>query len=132
MTKGLLPTLALLLFAGCNSANHEGMPADLLYRTVPVPERFLGGDPWPGYDRELKRFTYAYESGWRNCVDVYARKIGHQACESDKMGNGWPAELDGYWKGFSDAENRVRSLIKRLGKAKAQETLKKALLSPEM
>jgi len=132
MTKSLLPTLALLLFAGCHSATHDRTPADLLHHTVPVPERYRGGDPWPGYDGELKRFTYAYENGWWGCVEVYASDIGHQACESDKMGNGWPSEVDGYWIGFSDAENRVRALIKRLGKAKAQETLKKALFSPAM
>ena len=130
--KSFALTSLLVVFAlGCSHAPKGTTPTELLAHQVNPPAIHRDDDPWPGFDGNSKRYTYAYESAWWACIEIFARDIDHQVSVGDKAGNGWPAEVDGYWAGFSDAERRVRAIIGKFGKEKAQELLKKALLAPE-
>ncbi|MBI3884932.1 MAG: hypothetical protein HY302_04290 [Opitutae bacterium] len=125
-------TCLFVAFAiGCRHVPKSPDPWELLSHQVNPPAIHRWGDPWPGFDGDNKRYTYAYESAWWACIEIFARDIDHQVTVGDKAGNGWPAEVDGYWAGFSDAELRVRAIIGKFGKEKAQELLKKASLAPE-
>lgn len=130
--KSFVLTFLFVAFAlGCSHAPKVTTPTDLLSHQVAPPAIHRGGDPWPGFDGSSKRYIYAYESAWWACIEIFARDIDHKVTVGDKAGNGWPAEVDGYWAGFSEAELRVRTIIGKFGKERAQTLLKQALLPPE-
>ena len=132
MKKLLLLVFTSAIIGGCSSAPKDESPAHLLYHDILPPKIYRGGDPWPTYDGESKRFTYAYENAWWSCIRDFSENIDHTPTIGDKAGNGWPSEVDGYWCGYSDAEIRVRKIINKFGKERARIIFQKALNAPEM
>ena len=84
----------------------------------------------PGFSGDLNRYIYSYEAGWWTCVERYAKDIDHKANDGDRMGNGWPSEVGGYWDGSTDCERRVRKIIDMLGKPRAQKVFEQSLHMP--
>jgi hypothetical protein len=104
----------------------------LLSHKVSIPREFRGGDGWPTFDGDAKRYLDFYESGWWDCVETYSEEIDFAPTDANRCNSsGWPSETTGYWKGYSDAERRVRRIVSRLGKREAQIVLRKSLQAPE-
>jgi hypothetical protein len=124
--------LLLLAFGGCAAVPREDSPVSLLSHDVSVPRRYRAGDAWPGFDGDAKRYVSFYEAGWWDCVAQLAKDIDYRPTVSDRAANGWPCEVDGCWDGYTAAEVRVATLIRRYGKKKARDILEASLSAPPM
>ena len=114
-----------LVFGGCA----EMSAPVLVHDTVRVPVRFQGARGAAGDISDHERYLAAYEDGWWQCLANYLEDIDYHPTETEKAGNGWPSEWEGRADGFNDAERQVESLIRRFGKTKTREALKKMLCS---
>lgn len=118
-----LTVAGALAFGGCA----EMSAPVLVHDTVRVPLRFQVARGGVGDISDHERYLAAYEDSWWRCLANYLEDIEYHPTETEKAGNGWPSEWEGGADGFNDAERQVESLIRRFGKAKTREALKKML-----
>ena len=117
-TRAAFP-LALVLLTGCS----ESMQGPTMYHEVQVPPEFRAGRGWAYAPSDHERYLEAYERGWWGCIEAYGADIDYESTDSDRIGVGWPAAVQGVRDGFDDCEARIRENIRRYGKERTQEHL---------
>ena len=113
-------TLALTLgITGCQVIT----TSPTMYHEVDVPRRFRSGRAIAWDDSDHERYVRAYEAGWWTCVEKYVKDIDFQSIDQDKVAVGWAATVEGFLKGFEDAEARIRDNMQQFGVKQTQEYL---------
>lgn len=102
-----------------------------VHETVRVPEKYQGARPCPGaVASDHERYVQSFEDAWWKCIGAFVEDIDYQPTIGDKCGNGWPSAWAGYADGFNDAERQVLENIRRFGKARTKEALRRVWECP--
>ena len=88
---------------------------------VRVPRQYREGRGVVWAESAMERYVSMYERAWWSCMEDRAIDIRYRYTQEDLIVNGWPAAVDGYRDGYTDADTRIRLLIADFG-AEAVQT----------
>jgi hypothetical protein len=131
MSRFVFIVLALVA-CGCASTR----PPLTLAHNVEVPKEFRAGSfskDHPFYmegNSTVERYVMAYEHGWAECVQRFAKNINFDD-PSPYIFGGWVEEQAGGGAGYSAAWDRIHDLIRIYGKQKVSDYLQQFKLPDE-
>ena len=101
--------------------------ASALRHEVHVPKRYGVLTDKDALFSAAAGYALSYEDAWGECIRRFSLDMSFTPSELDKAGTGWPAELQGYHDGFTDAESRVNVLRRKYGSERTQAVLRQAV-----
>jgi hypothetical protein len=134
MKRHLPFALIILVLAVCGCASSRQQLT--LAHDVEVPKDFRAGSfskDHPFYmegDSTVERYVMAYEHGWAECVQRFAKNINFDD-PSPFIFGGWVEEQAGGSDGYWAARDRIEQLIRIYGEQKVSDYLQQFKLPEE-
>jgi hypothetical protein len=123
MKKHLIIIVIIMMLYGCASLDSPNIFRGHSEIRVPEEYRTRASCCVNGIDSLHRMYVVSYEQGWWACVKNYIKDINYTTQPSDLSNCGWDAEIEGYYKGYMDAEKSIRNNIHKFGKKSTQDYL---------
>lgn len=117
----------LFIFSGCVA--HHGQP-DFDHR-ITIPRQFQYGRVYSIAESYAELYVTAYEVGWKQRLDEYIKDSSQNACKFPATAYGREASIEGCYQGYRDAEAYIQKNVRRYGKERVLEYLRKRWLGLE-
>lgn len=110
-----------IFITGCATSQGPNIYVGFEEVRIPPEYRTRRGCSWATSYHEM--YLTAYEDGWWLCVGNYVKNIDHKRNQSELNVNGWMPRIDGFGKGYCDAERSIEKNIRKFGKKATHEYL---------